>query len=310
MSSPLSPPELDADTQTDHCWDNRRLILAALAPRPTSRPARRTTSPPPGDEPAATDTPDSPGLASRGTRAASRGLGKAAAAFNRRIPPERRGRAAVLATGAVIALVGAHAGVKALTADISPPAPTAAPVTAPPPPVSQAPLIKDAILTGVRATDKCPRDTNYADVNRAFDGDLNTAWVCTRATNKDGQLIQVNFGRQVTLSQIRIDGGFDAHAPDGTDQWAKHRIVTKLELYFPKELNRAPITVETGGARDFRIAAIDPPAVITKLLLRVAETSEPPPANAPTRETTTPSGAEDVTTVAISEIQFIGHNAT
>jgi hypothetical protein len=286
MSSPLSPPELDADTQTDHCWDNRRLILAALAPRPTSRPARRTTSPPPGDEPAATDTPDSPGLASRGTRAA------------------------VLATGAVIALVGALAGVKALTADISPPAPTAAPVTAPPPPVSQAPLIKDAILTGVRATDKCPRDTNYADVNRAFDGDLNTAWVCTRATNKDGQLIQVNFGRQVTLSQIRIDGGFDAHAPDGTDQWAKHRIVTKLELYFPKELNRAPITVETGGARDFRIAAIDPPAVITKLLLRVAETSEPPPANAPTRETTTPSGAEDVTTVAISEIQFIGHNAT
>lgn len=307
MSNPLSPPGLTADTQTDHSWDNRRLILASLAPRPTSRPARRTTPTTPPDDNTTDDDPQ-PGVAARGARATTRVLGKATAAFNKRVPPERRGRTAVIATAAVIALVGALAGVKALTADITPATPTAVPAAAPPPPASQAPLIKDAILTGVHAVDKCPRDTNYADINHALDGDLNTAWICTRAANKDGQLIQVTFGRQVTISQIRIDGGFDAHAPDGTDQWAKHRLVTKLEIYFPKDLNRTPITLNTAGVRDFRIAAIDPPAVVSKLMLRVAETSEPPPANAPTRETTSPSG-EDVTTVAISDIQFIGHNA-
>jgi hypothetical protein len=33
--------------------------------------------------------------------------------------------------------------------------------------------------------------------------------------------------RQVTLAQIRFVGGFDPTAPDGTDQWTKHRIVTR-----------------------------------------------------------------------------------
>ena len=44
-------------------------------------------------------------------------------------------------------------------------------------------------------------------------------------------------------------GGFDATAPDGTDQWSKHQIVTKLEVWFPKDLGRNPVIIDTGGAR-------------------------------------------------------------
>ena len=40
--------------------------------------------------------------------------------------------------------------------------------------------------------------------------------------------------------------------PDGTDQWSKHRIVTKLEIWFPKDLRRDPVTNDTGGVRDWR----------------------------------------------------------
>ena len=91
--------------------------------------------------------------------------------------------------------------------------------------------------------------------------------MCTRAKNQDGQQLQVDFGRQVTLTQIRVIGGFDATAPDGTDQWSKHRIVTKLEVYFPRDLRRDPVTIDTGGVRDWRFIALNPPATVSKLLI-------------------------------------------
>ena len=157
----------------------------------------------------------------------------------------------------------------------------------------------------MNATDSCPRDTAYANANRAFDGDPSSAWVCTRARNQDGQVIQVDFNRQVALSQVRIVGGFDATAPDGTDQWSKHRIVTQLEVWFPRDLKRDPVTITTGGVRDWRSIALNPPAIVSKLLIRVKETADPPQASTPTTESAAPV-AEDRSTVAISEIQFIG----
>ena len=48
------------------------------------------------------------------------------------------------------------------------------------------------------------------------------------------------------------------------------------EVWFPKDLRRDPVTVDTGGARDWRFIALNPPATVSKLLIRVAETSDPP----------------------------------
>jgi hypothetical protein len=325
MGSPtMAAPPLPGDEQLgeDHSWEHRRLILASLAPRSATRPGRVSAAAA-GSAPSNADAPADgqpagrsrrAGVLRRGGRAGGRAAVAAASRLNNKIPPGRRLRAVVGAGSATVVLVAALAGVRHLTADIHPSGPAVAapaPVASPP---SQAPLIKDGVLTGVRASDKCPRDARYSDVNGAFDGDLNTAWQCTRADNKDGQLIQASFGRQVTVSQVRIDGGFDSIAPDGTDQWSKHNIVIRLEVYFPKDLQRAPLVLDTDGARDWRVATIDPPVVVSKLLLRIAETSAPPPAPAtPARETTTETakpGEENITTVAISEIQFIGHRAS
>lgn len=295
--------------QTDHSWENRRLILASLAPRTTTRPARRTTpsdpTPPTAED---TDTaPKKPSILTRGIRSTRRLAAAGGRKFNEKVPPNRRAHTAVLTAAALVVLVVATAGINYLTADINPQAHT--PTTAappPPPPANLPPLQTNTILTGAQATDNCPRDANYADANRAFDGDFTTAWTCTRAKNDDGQLMQVDFGRQTTLSQVRAIGGFDATAPDGTDQWGKHRIVTKYEIYFPKELNREPVTLTTDGARDWRFANITPPAIVSKLLVRVAETSDPPQTNSPTNERDSDNTTDDTTTVATSEIQFIG----
>lgn len=290
--------------QTDHGWENRRLILASLAPRPATRPARRGLVDDAKDATADTE-PTKPGLLTRGLRGAGHAARASFRQFNRRVPPDRRMHTAILTAAVVVILLIALAGVNYLTSDVHPQSITSPPTTAAPPPPLQPPLRQDTILQGVTATDLCPRDANYSDANRAFDGDSSTAWVCTRAKNQDGQTIQVDFGRQVSLTQIRVIGGFDATAPDGTDQWSKHRIVTKLEVWFPKDLKRDPVTIDTGGARDWRSITLNPPATVSKLLLRVKQTSDPPQSPTPTSQTTAPT-QDDVTTVAISEIQFIG----
>jgi hypothetical protein len=292
------------EPKTDQAWENRRLILASLAPRTATRPARRG---------AATDIDDSltdpsgdlakkPGLLTRSVRASGRAAAAGGRAFNKKVPRENRARVAILTAAAIVVLLVALTGVNYLTTDVNPATPTNA-TAAPPPPPSQAPLRRDTILTGATAKDVCPRDPLYSDSNRAFDGDFNTAWVCTRAKNQDGQTIQIDFGRQVTLTQIRAIGGFDATAPDGTDQWSKHQLVTKLEVWFPKDLRRDPVTIDTGGVRDWRFITLNPPATVSTLLIRVAETSDPPtPA---TSETTAPN-PDEATSVAMSEVQFIG----
>ena len=303
--------DTDRDLPTDRGWENRRLILASLAPRTTTRPARKGAAPTDLDDDltASGSTPRKPGLLNRGMRASGRAATAGGRAFDKRVPRENRARVAILTAAAVVILLVALAGVNFFTSDVNPPAAPTTTAAAPPPPPSQLPLNRDTILSGVKAADVCPRDPNYSDSNRAFDGDFNTAWVCTRAKNQDGQQLQVDFGRQVTLTQIRVIGGFDATAPDGTDQWSKHRIVTKLEVYFPKDLKRDPVTIDTGGVRDWRFISLNPPATVSKLLVRVAETSDPPQPPTPTSEPASPN-PDEVTSVAISEIQFIGRDGT
>ncbi|SIJ21372.1 F5/8 type C domain-containing protein [Mycobacteroides abscessus subsp. abscessus] len=302
MSTP-TPSELPPDKG----WDNRGLLLASLAPRPNTRPARRGTGTSASDDNARPDISSGPGVLRRAASAAGNGGRWAGQRFNKVVPKERRLHAAVITGALFVVLLIVLAGVRFLSVDVSPPVTTAA-STPTPPPASRAPINPTTIITGATADDLCPRDDNYSPASNLLDGDPNTAWTCTRVKNQDGQQIRIDFNRQVTLYQVRALCGFDAYAPDGTDQWAKHKVCTKLEIYFPKDLNRDPITLTTDGARDFRPVNIEPPATVSKILIRVAETADPPQSANPRAETTTaaPPGADEVTSVAISDLQFIG----
>ena len=97
----------DHDLQTDHSWENRRLILASLAPRTATRPARRA-APADVDDAADDDAAQKPGLLTRGLRASGRAAAAGGRAFNKRVPRENRMRVAILTAAAVVILL-AHA---------------------------------------------------------------------------------------------------------------------------------------------------------------------------------------------------------
>ncbi|MEY8019124.1 discoidin domain-containing protein [Mycobacterium servetii] len=306
----------DAQPQTNHGWDNRRTILAALAPRPSSRPARRAISP---DEPAAgIDKPATPGVVSRCFRGSGRAARWVVDRVNKRIPPHHRVRTALITVAVLIALLAALGVVRRLATDNNTGSAVATPQHGPPPtsqPAS-APVPAETILTGITASDQCPKDhgQQYSPIANAFDNDTNTAWICTRAKNSDGQHILVDFGREVTLTQCRIDPGFDARipdTPDGVDQWTKHRIGMTFTIYYPKELNRKPDVINTYGKRGYSFipGGIPNPPKLSKLLIIVTKTIDPPQSATDTAQTSDSSPANDVTTVAISEIQFLGFSS-
>ena len=155
---------------TDRGWENRRLILASLAPRTATRPAHRGAVP--GVDGDLTDDPEAtkkPGLLTRGMRATGPTAAAGGRTFNKRVPLENRMRTGILTAAAIVILLVALAFVNFATTDVNPSTNSTTATAAPPPPPTQPPLRRDAILSGVKATDVCPRDPNYSDSNRAFE---------------------------------------------------------------------------------------------------------------------------------------------
>ena len=110
----------EEDLQTDHGWDNRRLILASLAPRPATRPARRAAATDDVADERPDDAPKKPGLLTRGLQASGRAARAGAHQFNKRVPPNRRMHTAIITAAAVVVLLVALAGVNYLLADVNP----------------------------------------------------------------------------------------------------------------------------------------------------------------------------------------------
>lgn len=298
-----TPAGDDPKRPEDLGFENRSLILASLAPRPTARPARRGAARVGGGELGETD--GGPGALERAWGLVKRGASRGYGAYSKVVPKEKRRHVAGMTIGLIVVLVVAIIGLRKLAADAHVPAQTAAPTTSQPVAShSNKAVPTPVILTGITGKDFCPRDENWRSIDNALDLKPATAWRCTRVNNEDGQNIMFDFGRQITLDQVRGIFGFDCcTASGGPDEWGKNKIPTKIDIYFPKELRRPPLSLYTEGARDWRWVNVVPPATVSRLAIRIVETVDPPTSSTPTA---TPGGGDEVTTVAIGDIQFIG----
>ncbi|MGL4306643.1 MAG: discoidin domain-containing protein [Mycobacteriaceae bacterium] len=90
---------------------------------------------------------------------------------------------------------------------------------------------------------------------KAFDGDLTTAWRCVRSA--DSQKITFALGRKVTLSSVALVPGFAKTDPDGSDRFMQNRKIIRVLWEFSDKT-----TVEQSISPS-RAMAVQPVNVIT-----------------------------------------------
>jgi hypothetical protein len=76
------------------------------------------------------------------------------------------------------------------------------------------------------ASSSCPPGGTSAAL--AFSSKPENAWVCGRANNTDGAIMNIVFSKPVIVKSVTVMPGWNYVAPNGTDKWNQHRLITKI----------------------------------------------------------------------------------
>lgn len=183
----------------------------------------------------------------------------------------------------------------------------AAPQTTPP--AAAPPKPADAPIKIEKAEARCPRGGQ--DANNAFDGHMETAWVC-KMPYGPGQRLVIHLGKTYVVVKLTIVPGFNKFSADG-DEWTKYHTVTKVRWLFGPYDQTKPCTLDnncmdtnTSNTRDVVPVPVVPSKTTDTITMLVLQTTPPPSAGGIL--TGDPSSQDD--SFAVSEIQVIGHVAS
>lgn len=133
-------------------------------------------------------------------------------------------RIAVIAAGAVLLVVAIVASFM-VTGRGRPPEPAVQ--VAPPPAANDVPppTAKEAVLIPAQVSASCGNDS---DAVAPFSGDRTRAWVCKRINGLDLNVLNISFACPVVITSITVVPGWNFVAPDGRDEWVRHRLVASI----------------------------------------------------------------------------------
>lgn len=104
--------------------------------------------------------------------------------------------------------------------------PEPADAVAPPPQVENTTApVKEVTLVPATVSTSCGNDS---DAVAPFSGDKTRAWKCNRLNGLDLNVLNLTFNKPVVITSITIVPGFNYIAPDGRDEWSRHRVVTDV----------------------------------------------------------------------------------
>jgi len=143
-----------------------------------------------------------------------------------------------------------------------------------------------------------------SDAVAPFAGEKSRAWVCGRVNGLDGSVLNITFTKPVVVTEITVVPGFNYVAPDGRDEWDRHRQVTGVtwrmgSKAYPQTIN----PTRTGSTMTF-------PSVITQEM-SMTITASTRPAKAPggggIGKPSSDSSADVDGTTAISSVVITGY---
>lgn len=192
-----------------------------------------------------------------------------------------------------------------------PDAPGPAPLTisaAPTTPPAPAPApVRDVPIKVASSSGKCPGAADQSA--NAFDGQMDTAWVC-KDNFGPGQKLIMRLGDSYVVSKVSIVPGFNKFSSAG-DEWSKYQTVTKVRWMFgpvdagkPCNLDNNCMEVTTDNKRDTVSFPVSPNKTTSVITMVVLKTTAPPNSSG-TPLITDPSARVD--SFAVSEIQVFGH---
>ncbi|WP_141717821.1 hypothetical protein [Nocardia altamirensis] len=157
---------------------------------------------------------------------------------------------------------------------------------------------------------RCPAGST--DPTLAFDTDPATAWMCVRVYGIDGQVLTIKLDHPYVITRMSIIPGWLRQNSDGSDEWIKHRVVTKLRYTFDDPAHTS-IEQPTQNTRDEVVTAITPPVLASTVQITIQSTTAPTGAEqqGPGMNVgPTPTNNTNSSDFAVSSITITGHSAS
>ncbi|MBE5477721.1 hypothetical protein E3G68_005054 [Mycobacteroides abscessus] len=163
------------------------------------------------------------------------------------------------------------------------------------------------------ATARCPAPSS--DPMNALRVESTQPWICVRAWQIDGQILEVTFDKAYVISAVSTMPGADSEE-GGQDQWAKFRTVRLLNWSF-NDVARTNCDQDTRNERKTSTLEINAancyhqgpwqPVVASSVTITIRHTDQPSNPNSLGTPTGDPSANADYTAFAVSHLEIIGH---
>ncbi|MBS1693091.1 MAG: hypothetical protein JST91_12805 [Actinobacteria bacterium] len=171
----------------------------------------------------------------------------------------------------------------------------------------------DAPIQVSTATARCPAPSS--DPMNALRVESTQPWICVRAWQIDGQILEVTFDKAYVISAVSIMPGADSEE-GGEDQWVKFRTVQLLNWSF-NDVGRTNCDQDTHNERKTATLEINAancyhqgpwqPVVASSVTITIRHTNQPSNPNSVGTPAGDPSANADYTAFAVSHLEIIGH---
>lgn len=121
-------------------------------------------------------------------------------------------------------------------------------------------------------------ESGSTDAYGAFSHEEGAAWKCLAPYDGVGQVLTITLpDGPYVITEVRMMPGYDAADKDGSDLWAKNRVVSKVTWRFD-DGTRVP--QEFDGSRRQQVVSV-PEAVTNRVTVTIQKTDAPAPAETP-----------------------------